>query len=106
MTHQFRFPAAAIVALAAVLSPAGPAAAQPSSPQLPCGSRAEIIDILENNYGERRIAHGQAHTGAVAEIFVGPKGTWSIAASAPNGKSCLIGTGDTWTPVETVGNEI
>jgi len=63
---------------------------------MPCGARAEMLEILTKNYGEREVAHGLANTGALAQVFVGPNGTWTIVATSPNGMSCLIGAGHAW----------
>ena len=65
-------------------------------PPLVCGQRADIERMLKEQFGERAMAHGLAHTGAVAEIFTSPKGTWTIVATSPNGMSCLIGSGESW----------
>jgi hypothetical protein len=65
-------------------------------PPLACGKRADIEKMLKEQYGERAMAHGLAHTGAVAEIFTSPKGTWTIIATSPNGTSCMIGSGESW----------
>ncbi len=65
-------------------------------PPLACGQRADIEKILKEQYGERAMAHGLAHTGAVAEIFTSPKGTWTIIATSPSGMACMIGSGESW----------
>jgi hypothetical protein len=83
--------AAALLALPST-SLAGPLAVT----QLPCGSKTEMLEILTKTYGEREVAHGIANTGALAQVFVGPKGTWTIVATSPNGMSCLIGAGQDW----------
>jgi hypothetical protein len=64
--------------------------------QMPCAARGEVVKMLRDRFGETPIAHGVAHTGAVAEVFLGPKGTWSIVATAPNGMSCMVGSGENW----------
>jgi hypothetical protein len=61
-----------------------------------CGQRADVEKMLKEQYGERAMAHGLAHSGAVAEIFTSPKGTWTIIATSPNGISCMIGSGESW----------
>jgi hypothetical protein len=66
------------------------------APQIACGKRADIEKMLKEQYGERAMAHGLAHSGAVAEIFTSPKGTWTIIATSPNGMSCMIGSGESW----------
>ena len=65
-------------------------------PPLSCGQRADVERMLKEQFGERAMAHGLAHTGAVAEIFTSRKGTWTIIATSPNGMSCMIGSGEAW----------
>jgi len=84
-----------------VALPAMAGTAPPAMTQLPCGSRTEIIEILTTTYGEREVAHGLANTGALAQVFVGPDGTWTIVATSPNGVSCLIGAGHDWERTTT-----
>jgi hypothetical protein len=83
--------AAALLAL-----PSTSIAGQLAVTQLPCGTKTEMLEILTKTYGEREVAHGIANTGALAQLFVGPKGTWTIVATSPDGKSCLIGAGQDW----------
>jgi hypothetical protein len=66
--------------------------------QLPCGKRTEIVRVLREAFGETAIAQGLAHTGAVAEVFTSPKGSWTIVATSPNGIACMVGAGESWTP--------
>jgi hypothetical protein len=73
-----------------------PGAGRLAVAQLPCGSRKEMLDILTKSYGEREVAHGLANTGALAQLFVGPDGSWTIVATSPSGTSCLIGAGHSW----------
>lgn len=67
-----------------------------SPPGLPCGERDRVVQMLKETYGERASAHGLAHTGAVAEVFISPRGTWTIIATSPDGVSCVVGAGDSW----------
>jgi hypothetical protein len=69
---------------------------RPGVPPLVCGKRADVEKMLKEQFGERAMAHGLAHSGAVAEIFTSRKGTWTIVATSPNGMSCLIGSGESW----------
>ena len=66
---------------------------------MPCGKRTDVVKMLRDNFGETPIAHGLADSGAVAEIFISSKGTWTIVATAPNGTTCMIGSGQSWQPV-------
>ena len=96
-------PCAIAVGLLTMAS-AAPGAGQLAVTQLPCGTRDEMIGILTKTYGEHEVAHGLANTGALAQVFVGPKGTWTIVATSPNGTSCLIGAGEDWERTITNAN--
>jgi hypothetical protein len=93
----------ALASAALVLALSGGAAAQqtpnphrqvPTSS--PCGARADVVKMLKENFGERAMAHGIAHSGTLAEVFISPGGTWTIIATSPNGISCMIGSGESW----------
>jgi hypothetical protein len=66
---------------------------------MPCGKRTDVVKMLRDNFGESPIAHGLADSGAVAEIFISSKGTWTIVATAPDGTTCMVGSGQSWQPV-------
>ena len=94
----------ALASAALVLALSGGAAAQqtpnphrqvPTSSS-PCGARADVVKMLKENFGERAMAHGIAHSGTLAEVFISPGGTWTIIATSPNGISCMIGSGESW----------
>jgi hypothetical protein len=68
-------------------------------PAMPCGKRTDVVKMLRDTFGETAIAHGLADTGAVAEIFISSKGTWTIVATAPDGTTCMVGSGQSWQPV-------
>jgi hypothetical protein len=64
-----------------------------------CGKRTDVVKMLRDTFGETPIAHGLADTGAVAEIFTSSTGTWTIVATAPDGTTCMVGSGQSWRPV-------
>lgn len=66
--------------------------------KMPCAARSDVVKMLREQFGETPVAHGLAHTGAVAEVFLGPKGTWTIVATSPQGLSCMVGSGENWAP--------
>src|SRR5262249_49053841 len=59
----------ALAAAAFVLALSGWAAAQSANPhrqipgQTPCGARDDVVKMLKENFGERAMAHGIAHSG-------------------------------------------
>lgn len=81
------------LALAAAL-PAAPAAAQ-SAPAARCGDRARIVALLSGTWGETRRAAGLAAGGVVVEVYASAEtGSWTIAATLPDGRMCLIAAGE------------
>ena len=60
-------------------------------------SRDEAVAWLEARFGERAIGRGLADGGRVMfEVFAGPKGTWTLLVSTPEGPSCIIADGFDW----------
>ncbi len=113
MTRTLRLPIVTMTAiLIAVmwLASAAQAGAPQISPipqprpqaQADCDTRASVIKMLKEKYGEVRRAAGLALnlTGEarwILEIFAsGVTGTWTIVKHMPNGRSCLIIVGTNW----------
>ncbi len=63
-----------------------------SAPQ--CGPRATVIATLAETYGETRRGLGLAPNQTVIEVFANDEnGSWTITASAPDGQTCLLASG-------------
>lgn len=68
--------------------------------------RKAIIDQLERLYSERRVSIGLDYGGHVIEVFVAPDGSWTMLETFPNGRTCMIVSGEAWEqiiPVEGKG---
>jgi hypothetical protein len=76
-----------------------PTMPMPRGIAMPCGKRTDVIRMLRQSFGEGPIGQGLANSGAVAEVFISPNGTWTIVVTSPNGMSCMIGAGQSWQPV-------
>ncbi len=61
-----------------------------------CGDRAKIIDHLGSGYKEMRSGIGLAASGTVIELFTAKTGTWTMLMTAPDGRTCVMGTGEGW----------
>ncbi|MBM2575104.1 hypothetical protein JQC91_02195 [Jannaschia sp. Os4] len=82
---------AALVAAVATLT-ALPAPAAPDA----CGPRAAVVARLAERFGETRRALGLARAG-IMEIFASDEtGTWTVALTMPDGRTCLIASGRHW----------
>ncbi|CAI0343623.1 conserved hypothetical protein [Hyphomicrobiales bacterium] len=82
---------------AAMMTPA--ASQQPNPAEPPCADRNHVVGQLRDGFGERMVGRGLAESGVVFELYVGPAGTWTLLATAPTGKSCLVGSGEAWEPL-------
>jgi len=74
-------------------------AQQPPSRGPPCADRGHVAGQLRETFGERMIGSGLAESGVLIELYVGPGGSWTLLATAPTGKSCLLGAGEAWEPL-------
>jgi hypothetical protein len=67
-----------------------------SMAQMLCGPYAEIARVLENDYQEQKVAGGLSNTGALVELFVADRRSWTIVFTIPGGPSCVLGGGESW----------
>lgn len=61
-----------------------------------CGERAAIMAQLKGGFDEKPTAFGTTGEGAIVELMTSEKGTWTLMLSLPNGRACLIATGEDW----------
>lgn len=83
-----------ILTMIASFALAEPAQAEQTSPA--CGDRADIITQLKNHHHETPTGFGLTGNGAVVELMTSDEGSWTLLLSFPNGRSCLMGTGEGW----------
>ena len=89
--------------LGALALGAGPASAQ-SAPAI-CTARDGLLSQLERKYGEVPVAIGVAE-GALIELLTAKDGiTWTIILTSPQGRSCLIASGEGWRPLVPVSSD-
>jgi len=64
--------------------------------QTVCGDRLTFLANLKQKYQEVTAHMGLVATGAVVEIVVSPKGTWTMVVTNPQGVACIVATGTAW----------
>ncbi|MCC7049110.1 MAG: hypothetical protein IT562_20515 [Alphaproteobacteria bacterium] len=76
--------------------------------QSPCAERNDVMSRLKDQYNEKPTGVGITDNGAVVELTTSDRGTWTLLVSFPNGRSCLMATGDGWeqAPAKAAGREI
>ncbi len=68
-----------------------------ASAQTVCATHAEVTKKLDKVYSEAPIGIGLASNGGVIEMFsTSDGGTWTIVMTMPDGKSCVMASGETW----------
>jgi hypothetical protein len=71
----------------------------------PCGAHDEIVKELRVKYQETRRVMGVLDARNVMEIFMSPRGTWTVLVTNTRGASCITAAGDDWQeiPIATSG---
>lgn len=86
------------VAVSAGMNAAGAAGA--AGAEELCLPRAEAVAQLDAQYRERAVGRGLAAEGrTMVELFVGESGTWTIVVTDTAGRSCIVASGENWTPI-------
>lgn len=70
-----------------------------------CGPHGEIIKVLAGKYQENRRALGLINEKAVMEVYISPKGTWTMLVTDQRGLTCVVAAGDSWeeAPIPVAG---
>ncbi len=73
------------------------ASADGAAQQSPCNQRDKVLGHLAQNYQELPVAVGVTNRGALVEVLSTDDGkTWTIIISSPDGKACMVATGEGW----------
>lgn len=66
-----------------------------------CGARAEVLELLTGKFRETRQGLGLAGESAVLELYASREtGTWTVAVTLADGRTCLIASGNGWEATE------
>ncbi len=62
-----------------------------------CAPRDRALIQLEKQLEENILGRGLAVNGKrMIELFVSEKGSWTVLISDPNGRSCVLTSGENW----------
>lgn len=66
-----------------------------------CTNRTEMVEKLNERFGESRQSIGLTPGGQALELFAHPEtGTWTILLSLPNGTSCMMASGHAYQAIK------
>jgi hypothetical protein len=66
----------------------------------PCGPRAVVVAQLADRYGESRRGMGLAGNAAIVEVYISDAATWTVAVTLPDGRTCLLASGEGWEALD------
>ena len=99
-THTTSLSLAAAFAAVSFCGFTGPVAAA-----MQCGAHDAVTQALTSKYQETRRIMGVVNARMVMEIFMSPKGTWTILITNTSGTACITAAGEDWQelPVAMAG---
>lgn len=62
----------------------------------PCAPRERVVERLAERYGETLRSMGLDQGNGLVEIYTSDTGTWTMLLSLPDGRSCLLASGQLW----------
>ena len=75
----------------------------PAQAQQLCLLRDAAVSQLTKQHGEEVTARGLSANGKfMMELFTGDSGTWTLITTDVNGRSCIVASGEAWSPVPVV----
>lgn len=85
------------VPVLAPLALVGATAVPADAAKLVCKKRSELIDVLARKFGETQQSFGLQNDTRVLEVYASEKGSWTAILTLPDGKSCVVASGQAWT---------
>jgi len=85
----------AVFCLLAVVHAGAPSA----TAQEVCLRHGALTNHLEKAFAEQTASSGLGARGMLSEVFVSPRGTWTVVATTPSGVSCIRAAGNSWVSV-------
>ena len=67
-----------------------------SAVEIQCASHKQMVGLLSKKYSENPVAMGTVNTDRYMQIFVSPKGTWTVLVTKTDGEACIVAAGNNW----------
>ena len=83
-----------LLAILLALAPLSSSSAQPSL----CMPHKKLAEHLNGKFKEKLVSFGVASGNKIlVQLYLSKIGSWTIAAVNPNGMSCVVTVGNSWT---------
>ncbi len=77
--------------------------AAPANAEQFCAPRDTAALQLEKQFGDSVSGRGLAANGKrMIELLVSEKGSWTVLISDPNGRSCVMSSGENWQGIKVL----
>jgi hypothetical protein len=83
------------IAFAAILA-ASFCAPPANAVQIQCAKHSQIVTLLAKKYSENPVATGTVNEDRYMQLFVSPKGSWTIVMTRTDGQACILAAGQNW----------
>jgi hypothetical protein len=70
---------------------------------MPCAARSSVMNSLAQRYKEKPTAVGLVSGRLVMELYLSASGSWTLMTTTPEGMSCIVASGISWTPLKPKG---
>jgi hypothetical protein len=84
----------ALAALLAIIPCAS--ATQALAVQIQCAKHNQMVGFLAKKYQENPVAMGTVNDDRFMQLFVSPKGSWTILVTKTDGQACIVAAGQNW----------
>ena len=62
-----------------------------------CYPRAEMLQLMQTQFGERRLGRGIQRPAQIVEVWASDRtGAWMFVTTDPDGLSCIVAQGEGW----------
>ncbi len=96
LRHVTGYVLATLASITALIAAGSPADAQLRY----CAEHDYFVKKLEQQFDEQRSGLGITTDGKLLELFVGPRGNWTILVTLPGGATCIMTEGGGWQDSE------
>jgi len=67
-----------------------------ASAQVACIDHDTLVDSLAERFQERQLGYGLVGDIAIMELYVSPRGSWTVVMTDIAGRSCIVAVGEGW----------
>jgi hypothetical protein len=67
-----------------------------SALEVRCAKHSMMLNLLTKKYSEKQVATGTVNEDRLMQLFVSPKGSWTLLMTKTDGEACIVAAGQNW----------